>query len=1185
MDEDGKPIKGARVRVRALETSEQFNDRVLSKDPFPVWLDTVETNESGAFRADAKSNAVVEMMIDAPGRQFASFDVVDGEEAAGFILRKAAPRKGRVTAGGKGVAGAVVILGRSYVARTDAEGYYDAFEPGVWLERVLVIHPDYAIGERSFRERKAGEAPSLDVTLTAGYAVRGSVVDSAGRGVAGAIVRAGTAAVARSGEDGSFEIPHAAIQRPPLVAREGNRAGSLATDQQKPPYVIQLRPGATITGMVRSIKDEAPVAAARVYARADFDQNWSPYAITDAKGNFTLTGVESGARRVIAAHPAYFGSSPEMRVGEGERLNTIVVVTPYARMLGKIIDEEKKPVGGARFTMMGSSAGTGPTASAPDGSFALRLPPATRGMTLSAGKNGFAPGLFGPYMLEPGETRSGVVLQITRGIRFEIRLTDRDGAPIANELVSVTRTSESMPRSMRISISCGDAECRTDKNGSVSVSIAEGAYDIGAGGDTTVRRELRNQQVSARVSPMTLVLERGAVVEGRVVWSDGSPAAVNGTVNTLMTPPATAAITGGAFVLRNLPPGKNLIAADSGPPSYIRSEQVEVDAPAKGVVLTLMRGGRIEGRVAERDTNRAVRDFTLFLEPPPGSRNQMYPPKTLRTEDGRFALEDVPPGVYDLRVQASGFIRTNATSVTVDEAKTATASVQLERGATVVGRVTSQGRPLPDVMVSLAFNREDGTSMTMNRPQTTDANGEFTMDGLPAGTHRFDVRSVSAGYVPKTVSATVTPPNETRIDVELERGRELRGRVVDSSGRPLAQAEVSPRGGPVSVYTLVTTDDEGAFKLSGLADARYTISARKDDYVEGTIEVNPASAGDVTITLNRGGTIHGRVLGLSATDLGFVEVRGFSSRARTQPDAAGAFTLNGVADGDTMIVAMLSRPRHREVRARVTVINGSAPPVDLDFNAGIAVRGKVTQEGKPVRGSISFNPMKRDSSSSPWMGSSEIGPDGSYEVRLAASGEYGVTVNRVNARGMVNVPRVNVAGDMVHDIELRGATLSGRVLDAATGELIPNAIVTLLPGSDAPARGGRFTLDLLADGDYRIRAQARGYAPLLRAFSVANGVPPAEMDLALSRGVEALFRVTDALSGELVDARYVTVMDAAKAPLFMGETPPDAAGMRRIMLQPGTYQMTVLAQDYASKQVTLTVPGPPMDVRLDRTKR
>jgi hypothetical protein len=354
----------------------------------------------------------------------------------------------------------------------------------------------------------------------------------------------------------------------------------------------------------------------------------------------------------------------------------------------------------------------------------------------------------------------------------------------------------------------------------------------------------------------------------------------------------------------------------------------------------------------------------------------------------------------------------------------------------------------------------------------------------------------------------VTPPNETRVDVELERGRELRGRVIDGSGRPVPQAEIMPRGGLVSVYTFVTTDEEGAF------------------------------------------------------------------------------TLTGVADGDQTIVATLSRPRRREVRARAIVINGSAPPVDLDFNAGIAVRGKVTQQGKPVQGNISFYPTKRDPSSNMMPGSSEIGPDGSYEVRLPAAGEYGVTVNRMNSRGAtLNVPRVNVAGDMVHDIELRGATVSGRVFDAATGEPVANASVMLLPGSDMPARGGRFTFDLVADGDYRIRAQAPGYAPTLRAFSVANGMPPAEIDLGLSRGVEVLFRVVDALTGELVNAMGFTVMDASKVPMFMGDATADANGMRRIMLQPGTYQLTVSAQDYAYKPVTLTVPGPPLDVKLDRAKR
>src|SRR5687767_4542427 len=125
VDEAGKPLRGARVRIRPLETSEEAYLRMLSKEPEPVFLATAQTNDSGVFRLDSKGNAVVELRIDAAGRQTVGEDVVDGDDAGTFVLKTAPSRRGRVTAGGRPVAGAAVVIGRSSVTRTDAEGYFE----------------------------------------------------------------------------------------------------------------------------------------------------------------------------------------------------------------------------------------------------------------------------------------------------------------------------------------------------------------------------------------------------------------------------------------------------------------------------------------------------------------------------------------------------------------------------------------------------------------------------------------------------------------------------------------------------------------------------------------------------------------------------------------------------------------------------------------------------------------------------------------------------------------------------------------------------------------------------------------------------------------------------------------------------------------------------------------------------
>jgi hypothetical protein len=338
----------------------------------------------------------------------------------------------------------------------------------------------------------------------------------------------------------------------------------------------------------------------------------------------------------------------------------------------------------------------------------------------------------------------------------------------------------------------------------------------------------------------------------------------------------------------------------------------------------------------------------------------------------------------------------------------------------------------------------------------------------------------------------------------------------------------------------------------------------------------------VTITLSRGGTITGRILGLAPADFPFVNVRAARSVTSVQPDAGGNFTLTGVPDGEVLIFASVSRPRMRSVQERVTVTNGMAPPVDLDFSRGLSVRGRVTQQGQLVEGNISFLPLPRGPA---LITTSEIARDGMYEIRVAGPGEYEVMVHRFMG-GSINAGRVTVAGDMVHDIELRGAKVTGVVVDAATREPIVNAAVMLLPGNQVFTNGvGRFTFDLVGDGKYSVRAQAEGYAPAVSAFEVTNGSAPGEIELALSRGLAAQFRIVDAATGQPADITGVAVSDPSKAPMYYGNPETDATGMRRVLLQPGTYELRVFAQGYALKSVMLTVPGPPLDVRLERAAK
>lgn len=1185
VDDDGKPLPGVRVRAVALESQEAQFARLASASPEPTPLGETKTNDAGAFTVDTKRSPVVTLLIDAPGRAWIAEDVLDGEDAGAFQLRAAAMKKGRVTAGGKPVANAQVILNNAFLARTNDAGEYTAPDPEGWLFRITVLHPDYAMAEKV----RLREWPTLDIALNGGIAARGRVVDPAGQPVANATLRNGYWPIGKSGEDGSFTIAHLDPAVTVLHAREGTRTGSA-----KPNADVVLHPAATVGGTLRSSKDDTPVAGARVTLRGDAASGFAATAITDAKGAFVIDGAPAGVFSLSTTHPAFsMASANDVRTTAARRTERALAATPLARISGIVVDEQKKPVSGARVGFLG--AGGPVTTTAPDGTFSRRVYVFDRGAMIEVTKASYASASHGPVQAEPGEARGGVRIVLQRGTKFEFRLVDREGVAIAGEPILIMRRAELTQRGIMAAVRCAGsadpASCRSDAEGKVAVHVVEGSYDVRAGGLTTVEKHVVST-LGASESPLVIELERGATIEGRLVWSDGTPVTSPASVTAGEGRGVGAVqVIDGAFTIRNAPRGKIMLTAQTGPPSFFRGEPVEVEAPSSGVVLRLPRPGRIEGRVIERDTQRAITQFSVATEPRGGTRRGL-PAKAFTADDGRFVVEDVAPGALDVVVTAPGYVLSTTGAVEIAEGKATTLEVALERAGTIAGRVTSGGRPVPGASLSVAEARR----MRSASGKQTDANGEYVLDTVPAGSHEVTISK--SGYLSKTISVNVAVGKESRGDVELSRGRELHGRVVDGSGRGVAGADVSVRAAarsPIGFGEGRTTDAEGNFKLDGLADELVTVVARRTGFADGIVDVNPATAMNVTITLERGGTLTGRVVGLPPGETVEVYATSFTatrpgSTARTTPDASGNFTISGVSDGEVTVSAQQLRSPRRRVASQVKVIAGNGPFVELDFSAGIAVRGRVTRGGQVVgRGSVHFTPVDlRDSNRGT---GGEIAVNGTYEARVPAPGQYTVMVSLWDAG--ISAPqsgKIDVRGDMQHDIDIRGAAVRIRVVDAATGAPLPDTRVML---SGAEGRGGndrmtdsagRVVFDFVADGSYLARASRAGYFSDPRDVIVQHGAA-ADVEIALGRGEEVQVRLVDAATGVPVDG-YTVILDAAGKIVADRPAMSDPGGAQRFWLRPGNYTIRVVGRDYAPSVTPLIVPGTPVvQIEMQKVKR
>jgi protocatechuate 3,4-dioxygenase beta subunit len=427
--------------------------------------------------------------------------------------------------------------------------------------------------------------------------------------------------------------------------------------------------------------------------------------------------------------------------------------------------------------------------------------------------------------------------------------------------------------------------------------------------------------------------------------------------------------------------------------------------------------------------------------------------------------------------------------------------------------------------------------------------------------------------------------NDSRLDVDLERGRELRGRVADKSGAGIEGASVStfsPMGGGDNAHAVTTAD--GAFVLEGLGETRYNVQVRKSGFASTSErDVTLPQSTPLIITLDRGGSISGRVTGLSPSELGSVSVSANNaegSYTSAQADSSGAFTLRGVPDGRVMVSAHVMGTERRSRQKAIMVENGSAPPVEINFEDGFTVRGRVSFNGIPTAsGTVNFFPTapKPDQSG----GFARVS-GGAYEVNGLASGEYNVHVNSPDGswRG-----KYVVSGPGTFDIEVRGATLRGRVIDAGSGAPVADANVSV-SGKPPTAHGnalsdseGRFAVPSLADGKYTLNVQRETFAPAHQEVTVSGGMVP-DVEVRLEGGTQTTFVVVDAVTGAVLTGSNVFVESGGKR---MGNGVIRAEEGVRLWLQPGNYTALAMASGYSSGPKTnFTVPGPAVRLTLSR---
>lgn len=325
----------------------------------------------------------------------------------------------------------------------------------------------------------------------------------------------------------------------------------------------------------------------------------------------------------------------------------------------------------------------------------------------------------------------------------------------------------------------------------------------------------------------------GALIEGRVLDSSGHPVAAAGIFLSEQVSGEGSIVaysdSFGRYSLRNVSSLHYLGARKDGyAPSRLRLLLGSPDARHEIDLLLPEPGGALEGTVVSA-SGAPIEGAAVVFDPENLAAGDTgygrddlaaVPHSTTTDAVGRYRFGGLPQGSFAVKAHADGYsIATE--SVEIIRGGVTRATLRLAKSGRVRGRVIDgSGAP-----IASAILRNASDELLGEYTVASDREGRFELTDVPAGTVSLLVTSES--HLERVVETIVMPGEETRVDIVLERGRAILGRVVDESGVAMKGVSIDatardPTSGE-GRFSRAMSDDDGRFVLPGLAETSWTL--------------------------------------------------------------------------------------------------------------------------------------------------------------------------------------------------------------------------------------------------------------------------------------------------------------------------------------------------------------------------
>ncbi|USK42072.1 carboxypeptidase regulatory-like domain-containing protein [Cytobacillus oceanisediminis] len=556
--------------------------------------------------------------------------------------------------------------------------------------------------------------------------------------------------------------------------------------------------------------------------------------------------------------------------------------------------------------------------------------------------------------------------------------------------------------------------------------------------------------------------------------------------------------------------------------------------------------------------------------------------RVLTDENGRYLIQGLPQGVFDVQAQFNGYV-TGISTVFLSAGESENLNFELtpfpaEIRGSVVDAVTSS--PIPGALIRVVIPNTDIVIASI----ITSSDGSYLIGNLPSGSYNVVISAVnfSSAVIPIILS-----PNESlTVDASLDPDpAAIFGTVRNAdtaAGIEGALVRVFTSSG--TFITSALTDLSGRYTISQLGEGQYTVIASAEEFADDTaiVTLDPGESELVDFFLNSQAAGLIGIVRDSVTNVpiqsALVQVFRIGTTipiASVLTNGEGEYVIEGLvpreyravfnaegyanevfrivlSDGEMQMLNALLQPQPASIRGRVTDASTGEPVLNAGVvtvisGSGIIVAQTLTdEEGNYILSNLQPR---------------------TYNVIFSAEGYVRKTISVVLAPNETTV--LNTA------LESSPAAITGNVRDSASQFPIGNVLIQvflpsgILLGTTLTDQQGNYSISGLPAGTVEVIARALNYQSQFQNVTLTRGSTVIVNFLLEENPASVSGFVTDDQTGQPIAQALVQIFpNGSNVPIR--STLTDSSGFYALTgLPPGTFDVRAQFNGYVTSVSTV----------------